>query len=207
MDEDDILGEMTKTEKMKEVRDELWDFDVSPLFEYRKKNGYYPVIGEGNHDADIMFIGEAPGKNEAEQGRPFCGRSGKMLDELIASIGLKREDVYITNIVKDRPPENRDPKQAEIALYAPFLDRQVEIIEPKVVATLGRFSMEYMFTHFNAEDQLESIGKMHGKLFEVEAPFGKVSLMPLYHPAVALYNGGMKETLLEDFQKLKKIIS
>lgn len=192
---------------MKELRDELWEFDVSPLYEYRKENGYHPVIGEGDHDADILFIGEAPGKNEAEQGRPFCGRSGKLLTELIESIGLTREEVYITNILKDRPPGNRDPKSEEIELYAPFLDRQVEIIEPKVVATLGRFSMEYMFKHFNAGDQLSSISEMHGKLFTVEAPFGEVKLMPLYHPAVALYNGSMKGTLLEDFEKLKKVIS
>lgn len=198
---------MTKTEKMREIRDELFIFEASPLYKYRKENKYFPVIGEGNHDADVLFIGEAPGKNEAEQGRPFCGRSGKMLDSLLESIGLDRSDVYITNVVKDRPPQNRDPKPEEIELYAPFLDRQVEIIEPKVVATLGRFSMEYMFKHFNAEDQLESISKMHGNLFEVEAPFGSVSLMPLYHPAVALYNGGMKDTLLADFKKLKAIIS
>ncbi|MEX0934853.1 MAG: uracil-DNA glycosylase [Candidatus Paceibacterota bacterium] len=196
-----------KTQQMKELRDELWEFDVSPLYEYRKENGYHPVIGEGDHDADILFIGEAPGKNEAEQGRPFCGRSGKLLTELIESIGLTREEVYITNILKDRPPGNRDPKSEEIELYAPFLDRQVEIIEPKVVATLGRFSMEYMFKHFNAGDQLSSISEMHGKLFTVEAPFGEVKLMPLYHPAVALYNGSMKGTLLEDFEKLKKVIS
>lgn len=192
----------SKKEQMKKIRDELWELNESPLYTYRTKNKYYPVVGEGNHDADILFIGEAPGKNEAEQGRPFCGRSGKLLDELIESIGLKREDVYITNIVKDRPPNNRDPKKEEIDLYAPFLDRQIEIIKPQIIATLGRFSMEWVFNHLEVGDMLTSISNMHGKPHSV----GDVTLLPLYHPAVALYNGGMKDTLLNDFKTLKRLL-
>lgn len=196
----------TKLERMQEVRDDLLNFTESPLYTYRKDNNYYPVIGEGNHDADVLFIGEAPGKNEAEQGRPFCGRSGKMLDEMLASISLNRKDVYITNIVKDRPPNNRDPKPDEIALYAPFLDKQIEIIEPKVIATLGRFSMEWIFNHLGVSDLLTSISQMHGKKFTVKTSSGDVVLLPLYHPAVALYNGGMKDTLLDDFKILSSLL-
>ncbi|MDE2172875.1 MAG: uracil-DNA glycosylase, partial [Patescibacteria group bacterium] len=107
---------------MKEVRDDLFAFELSPLYEYRTANKFFPVIGEGSHDASIMFVGEAPGLNEAKTGRPFCGAAGKFLSLLLESIGLTRDKVYITNIVKDRPPENRDPTPQEIALYSPFLD-------------------------------------------------------------------------------------
>lgn len=200
------LSKEERFEKMKEIRDELLNFKESPLYEYRTTNKYFPVVGEGSHMAHIMFIGEAPGKNETEQARPFCGRSGKLLDEMIESIGLKRADVYITNIVKDRPPENRDPLPEEIKLYAPFLDRQIEIIQPKVIATLGRFSMDYIFNKFELWDVLESISKMHGREFKTMANHGEINIVPLYHPAVALYNGSNKATLLMDFQMLKKYL-
>ena len=202
------LSTEEKYEKMKEIRDELLRFKESPLYEYRVKNKYFPVVGEGSHNAKIMFIGEAPGKNEAETARPFCGRSGKLLDEMISSIGLNRADVYITNVVKDRPPENRDPTQEEIELYAPFLLRQIDIIEPKVIATLGRFSMEYILIHLAtwSPSRLRSIGNMHGKEFSAKTSYGDVAIIPLYHPAVALYNGSNKQTLLDDFQILKKYL-
>src|SRR5687768_17220991 len=112
-----------KSGELKRIKDEVLALSTSPLFEYRKSNGYFPVIGEGDHDAKIMFIGEAPGENEAKTGKPFCGRAGKVLDDLLNSVGIDREDVYVTNIVKDRPPKNRDPLPEEIELYAPFLDR------------------------------------------------------------------------------------
>ena len=195
-----------KFEKMKEIRDELLQFNESPLYKYRLENKFFPVAGEGSHTAQIMFVGEAPGKNEAETGRPFCGRSGKVLDEMLESISLNRSDVYITNIVKDRPPENRDPTGEEIALYAPFLERQIEIIQPKVIATLGRFSMSYIMTHFGLKKDLKAITSMHGKEFIAKTEHGPVVIMPLYHPAVALYNGTNKKTLMEDFQNLKKYV-
>jgi DNA polymerase len=138
-----------KFEKMKQIRDELLQLKESPLYQYRIENKYFPVVGEGSHTAHIMFIGEAPGKNEAETGRPFSGKSGKVLDNMLESIRLNRSDVYITNIVKDRPQENRDPTEEEIRIYAPFLDRQIDIIQPQVIATLGRFSMAYIMNRFN----------------------------------------------------------
>ena len=116
------LSKEEKFEKMKEIRGELLDFKESPLYQYRVKNKYFPVVGEGNHMARIMFIGEAPGKNEAETARPFCGRSGKLLDEMLASINLNRKDVYVTNIVKDRPPFNRD-------IFAVYADRGKQFIQ------------------------------------------------------------------------------
>lgn len=191
-------------EEMKKIRDELVELKDSPLYEYRTKNNYFPVIGEGSHFAKIMFVGEAPGKNEAKTGRPFCGAAGKILDELLASVGVKREDVYVTNIVKDRPQENRDPLPDEIKIYGPFLDRQIEIIKPAVIATLGRFSMQYIMEKFKLILDLEPISKAHGKSFEAEASYGPIKIIPLYHPAATIYNQHLKDTLLKDFQVLTK---
>lgn len=195
---------MDKTGLMKQIRDEILSLKESPLYEYRTKNKNFPVIGEGSHDADIMFIGEAPGKNEALTGKPFCGASGRILDELLENIKLDRKTVYVTNIVKDRPPENRDPKPAEIELYAPFLDRQIEIIKPKVIATLGRFSMQYIMNRYGLDFELEPISKIHGKEFKTKTVFGEFVVIPLYHPAVAVYNNTTKDVLKDDFKKLTK---
>ncbi len=195
-----------KTEKLKAIRDAVWNLTESPLYEYRQQNNYYPVLGMGSHDASIMFIGEAPGKNEAEKGMPFVGASGKFLDKMLEGINLKREDVYITNIVKDRPPDNRDPSTAEINLYSPFLVQQIEIIQPKVIATLGRFSMEFILRLFDAPEKNQKISQLHGKVIEVQAGYGKIHVVPLFHPAVALYNQAQKATLLEDFQVLKQFV-
>lgn len=203
---------MSKTEELRRIKDEIVDLKKSALADERRANGTLPVIGEGSHDAEIMFVGEAPGENEAKTGRPFCGRAGKVLDSLLESAGIKREDVYITNIVKDRPPKNRDPLPEEIELYAPFLDRQIEIIKPKVVATLGRFSMEYVMRRYGLENELDTISTLHGKTFEPanqsklgtgQAPNFK--LVPLYHPAAAIYNQHLLDTLKQDFQVLKDL--
>jgi uracil-DNA glycosylase family 4 len=193
-----------RTESLKQIQEEIFNGKRLPLYKERTKNKVFPVIGEGSHFAKIMFIGEAPGKNEAEQGRPFCGASGRILNELLASVEIQRKDVYITNIVKDRPPMNRDPFPAEIEAYAPFLDRQIDIIRPEVIATLGRFSMVYVMNKLNLSSQLESISRAHGKLFEAETGYGKVKVLPLYHPAVAVYNANMKDELKKDFRVLKK---
>lgn len=195
-----------RTEQLKQIRDEVWNLKESPLYEFRKKNKYYPVLGEGSHTATIMFIGEAPGKNEAEQGRPFCGAAGKVLDELLASVGLQRKDVYVTNIVKDRPPENRDPLPGEISVYGPFLDRQIDIIQPKIIATLGRYSMTYILQKFDVPQKDETISRLHGHLLNAKASYGDIQILPLYHPAVALYNASTKETLIKDFQIIKVML-
>lgn len=196
----------TRREQLKKIKDEIVNLKESPLYKERIKNKVHPVIGEGSHFAKIMFVGEAPGKNEAEQGRPFCGASGRILDELLASIELPRESVYVTNIVKDRPTDNRDPLPNEIELYGPFLNRQIEIIQPRVIATLGRFSMVYVMKMFGLESQLEPISKMHGKSFDARAEFGNLKIVPLYHPAVALYNGSTKSELMKDFKVLADLV-
>lgn len=194
----------TRTEEVKKIRDELLVATDAPLYEYRTENKYFPVIGEGSHDAHIMFVGEAPGQNEAKTGRPFCGRAGKILDELLASINLPREKIYITNIVKDRPPGNRDPYPDEIAFYSTYLDRQIDIIKPKVIATLGRFSMEYIMKKFGLHAHFAPISKIHGRAFEVSSH--QVTVVPLYHPAVAIYNANTKDELKKDFQILRQFI-
>lgn len=194
-----------RTELLKQIKDEIIGLKESPLYKERIKNKVFPVIGEGSHHAKIMFVGEAPGRSEAETGRPFCGSSGKILDELLGSVGIDRKDVYITNIVKDRPPSNRDPLPEEIDIYGPYLDRQIEIIKPEIIATLGRFSMDYIMRKFGLENQLKTISQMHGKVFEAETSYGKIKIVPLYHPAVAIYNRTTKDTLIKDFKVLNKL--
>ena len=155
------------------------------------------VMGDGNPDADIVFIGEAPGKKEDETGKPFVGAAGKFLNEMLASAGLERSDVYITNIVKYRPPNNRDPQPGEKAAFLPYLLRQLEIIDPKAIITLGRHSMEYFLPS-------AKISQIHGHAVRKKVLYHDQSehewlIIPLYHPAAALYNGGMRQTLIDDF--------
>ncbi len=157
------------------------------------------VMGDGNADADVVFIGEAPGKNEDLQGLPFVGAAGKFLNEMLAGIGLSREDIYITNIVKYRPPNNRDPLPEEKKAFWPYLVKQLQVIQPKVVVTLGRHSMEYFLPN-------QKISVIHG--VPKRTAFGdfKIVVLPLYHPAAALYNGGMRKTLIEDFSAIPAIV-
>jgi DNA polymerase len=154
------------------------------------------VFGEGNIDCAVMFIGEAPGETEDRLKRPFVGRGGQLLDRMIESIGWKRADVYITNIVKRRPPQNRDPLPEEIAAYTPYLTRQIQIIDPKVIVTLGRFAMNYFLPE-------AKMTRDHGRAFKID---GRI-VFPVYHPAAALRSPEqMGGVLQEDFKKLPKIV-
>jgi DNA polymerase len=163
-----------------------------------------PVVGEGTLTAKVMFIGEAPGFYEDLKGRPFVGKAGKILDELLGSAGLERSEVYIANVLKCRPPGNRNPTVAEIKACTPYLDAQIEIIEPAVIATLGNFSLGYIFDKFYIKK--DKIGKIHGKVFKVSTIASVKKIVPLYHPAVATYNPGMKEVLVDDFEVLAKCL-
>lgn len=201
------MKEIAKNKQLNKIHKEVNALSQSPLFEYRQENKYLPVIGEGSLDAKIMLIGEAPGKNEALCGKPFCGRAGKILDNVLESIKLPRTEVYITNIVKDRPPENRDPTPEEIELYAPFLDRQIEIIKPEIIATLGRLSMASIMKRYGLEDKIKTIGKIHGQVFEGISPNGfKFKLIPLHHPAATIYNKESRKNLFEDAKKIKNLV-
>lgn len=201
---DEELTRQERQERLEQIARDLEGLTESPLYEYRQEYGYSPVVGEGDPGARIMFIGEAPGKQEAKSGRPFVGRAGHLLDKLFESAGLARENVYITNVVKDRPPENRDPRVGEIELYAPFLVRQIEIVRPRVIVTLGRFATEFVLGHFGRK--AGKIGEMHGQEIEVEAAHGPVTIVPMYHPAAAFYVEGRQETMEEDFQVLRKYL-
>ncbi len=158
------------------------------------------VIGEGSANADIMIIGEAPGKAEDELGQPFVGSSGKFLDRLLDTIKLKRDDVYITNLVKCRPPHNRDPFPAEITEFWPWLLDQINLIKPKLIITLGRHSLSNFIPK-------PIISNVHGTVFHVKIKeLGKINIYALYHPAAGLYNNDIKTTLIKDFKKIPKIL-
>ena len=162
------------------------------------------VMGDGNVNADIVFIGEAPGKNEDEQGLPFVGAAGKFLNEMLAAADMDRSDVYITNIVKYRPPNNRDPLPEEKQAFWPYLARQLEIIDPKAIVTLGRHSMEFFLPEARISD-------IHGQAVRKKVKYhdGKEHdwlIVPLYHPAAALYNGSLRTVLIDDFLKVPKYI-
>ena len=149
------------------------------------------VPGEGSPDAEVMLVGEAPGASEDEQGRPFVGRSGRLLDELLAVAGLDRTAVYITNVVKARPPKNRDPRAAEVAHWMPWLQRQLEIVQPRLVIPLGRHAL----AHFDAGAK---ISQVHGRLLADRRP----ALVPWYHPAAALRSTGLRDALFADARAL-----
>lgn len=153
------------------------------------------VFGDGNPNASIVFVGEAPGKNEDLQGIPFVGAAGNFLNEMLGTINLQRGDIYITNIVKYRPPNNRDPLPEEKAVFLPYLQAQLDVIQPKIVVTLGRHSMNCFLPDLQ-------ISQVHGQPKRYK---GQVFL-PLFHPAAALYNGAMRATLLEDFQRLPLVL-
>jgi uracil-DNA glycosylase family 4 len=162
------------------------------LAKYRTK----VVPGEGAEDADLLFIGEAPGWHEDQQGRPFVGPAGQFLDQLLASIGLRREEVYIANVIKCRPPQNRDPLPAEIQSCGKWLDRQIEIIQPQMIVTLGRYSLARYFPN-------QSISKIHGK----PRKSGGVIYYPMYHPAAALHQGSLRRTIEADMLRIPQILA
>lgn len=176
---------MTKQQLLDQIKADIIEQNVCPNL---AKTATQLVFGEGNPDADIVFIGEAPGKNEDEQGEPFVGAAGRFLNEMLASIHLKREQIYITNIVKYRPPNNRDPLPEEKTAFLPYLHRQLDVIAPLLVVTLGRHSMDSLMPG-------QLISQVHGQPKRYR---GRVYL-PLFHPAAALYNGGMRQTLIDDF--------
>lgn len=185
-----------KQAELDKVRRAIIDNDICPELRAQATN---LVMGDGNVNADIVFIGEAPGKNEDEQGLPFVGAAGKFLNEMLAQAGMDRSDVYITNIVKYRPPNNRDPLPDEKKAFWPYLLKQLQIIEPKVVITLGRHSMEYFLPGMY-------ISKIHGQPKRIQFGDHKLVIVPLYHPAAALYNGSMRQTLIDDFLMVPEII-
>ena len=183
---------MSKQQQLDAIKQKILDDTVTPAL---AESATQLAFGVGSPDAEIVFIGEAPGKNEDLKGEPFVGAAGKFLDEMLEMIGLQRADIYITNIVKYRPPNNRDPLPEEKEAFLPYLESQLEIIQPKLVVTLGRHSLNCFLPDL-------SISKCHGQPKRYK---GRVYL-PLFHPAAALYNGGMRQTLIDDFALIPAIL-
>jgi uracil-DNA glycosylase family 4 len=181
-----------KQAKLDDIAQKIVDDDPTPEL---RKGATQLVFGEGNPDAEIVFIGEAPGKNEDEQGKPFVGAAGRFLNEMLEMIGLKRGDVYITNIVKYRPPNNRDPLPNEKSVFLKYLESQLEVIQPVLTVTLGRHSLNCFLPDL-------SISACHGQ----PKRFKNRVYLPLFHPAAALYNGAMRQTLIDDFATIPAII-
>lgn len=194
---------MSKQAELDDIKQQILDDKVCPEL---AATATQLVFGDGNPESEIVFIGEAPGKNEDLQGKPFVGAAGKFLNEMLEMIDLKREDVYITNIVKYRPPGNRDPLPDEKKAFLPYLQSQLEVIQPKVVVTLGRHSMNCFLPDLQ-------ISQVHGQpkrvRLSLKANSGDslpVVILPLFHPAAALYNGAMRQTLIDDFALIPTII-
>ncbi len=188
---------MTKHAQLDELKAKILQANVCPEL---AEQATQLVLGDGNPNAEIVFIGEAPGKNEDEQGLPFVGAAGKFLNEMLAAANMKREDVYITNIVKYRPPNNRDPLPEEKKAFWPYLLKQLQIIQPKVVITLGRHSMEYFLPDMK-------ISAIHGQPKRIKFGDNHLVIIPLYHPAAALYNGSMRQTLIDDFLTVPEVLN
>jgi len=183
---------MNREEELKKIAEEVSKCTACDLHYSRK----HAVPGAGRADAEIMFIGEGPGFHENEEGLPFVGAAGKFLDELLESINLKRSDVFITNVVKCRPPGNRDPNPDELHACSGYLERQIRIINPKVIVTLGRYSMEHFLRH-------AKISQIHGQAIRVR---GRL-IVAMYHPAAALHQRSLKSTIEEDFSHLPELIA
>jgi uracil-DNA glycosylase len=184
-----------KQAELQALEDEIVTKDICPEL---REGAIQLVLGDGNLDARIVLIGEAPGKKEDEQGLPFVGASGRFLDQMLASANLVRSDVYITNIVKYRPPHNRDPSKEEKAIFWPYLIKQLAIIQPSVIITLGRHSMDCFIPGAKISEQ-------HGQAQNVRLSGHDLLVIPLYHPAAALYNGSMRQILIDDFLYAKQI--
>jgi DNA polymerase len=191
-----------QAQKLVRLRASLLRSNKAPLYKERTRNEVNPVFGEGNPSAKIVFIGEAPGRNEAKTGRPFVGTAGKILDTLLASIKLSRDKVYITNLVKDRPPKNRAPLPNEVRWYAPYLEKEIFIIQPRIIAPLGRHAVDYILKKVGIGNP--GIGKVHGKIFKGNMGGLKVNIIPLYHPAAVIYSRPLLKTLKKDFKVLKR---
>jgi DNA polymerase len=195
---------MNKAEQLEQVQQKILTEMNCPLKDAAKNL----VFGKGNPDAPILFIGEAPGEKEDEQGIPFVGSAGKELDKLLRSIDLTLEDVYIANILKYRPPNNRDPTVEEIYRHTPYLIEQIKIIRPKIICTLGNYSTKFVLASFNIPNmkKIGGISTLHGKVNPITIDNMEFIVIPLYHPAAMLYNPRLRETLAQDFLAMQEIL-
>lgn len=197
---DSILKRALKEERMKKLVGEVLNCRRCRLCNGRRN----PVVGEGDVEASVVFVGEAPGHWEDKMGRPFVGSAGRLLDRLLGHVGLERSKVYITNVVKCRPPENRRPRSDEIGACTPFLEEQLEIIAPRILAPMGNSATGYMMKWLNLGHS--SMGDAHGRKVPAKAPWGRVIIFPLYHPAAALYDRNLETEMMADFESLRRLL-
>ncbi len=191
-------GDKREEEEMKELEEEIKKCRKCRLWKSRKN----AVPGEGNYNADLMLVGEAPGKTEDEMARPFVGKAGQLLTEILEKNGIRRKDVYITNVVKCRPPNNRNPMKDEIEKCLPYLKKQLEIIKPKVILTLGNFATQTILPLYGFK--AENISKIRGKVFD--SPLHGIKILPTYHPAACIYAPWLKEKFENDIKKVLELI-
>ncbi|MFQ6074100.1 MAG: type-4 uracil-DNA glycosylase [Candidatus Bathyarchaeia archaeon] len=192
---------MSKKEAMEAVANEVKACRKCVLWRTRRN----AVPGEGSLDASILFVGEAPGYWEDVKGRPFVGAAGKLLDTLLAEINLSRSMVYITNVVKCRPPENRDPSPVEVETCTPYLNRQIKIIQPEIIVTLGRHATSYVLSKAGLKEEV-GITRLRGKVYSLKLLGLSVSALPMFHPAAVLHNPKYKDALERDFHFLKSLV-
>ncbi len=185
--------------KIEEIEEEIKKCNKCRLWKNRKK----AVPGEGNYKADLMLIGEAPGKTEDEYGRPFVGKAGQLLTQILKENGIERKEIYITNVVKCRPPNNRNPFKDEIEKCFPYLKKQIEIIKPKIIVTLGNFAAQTILNFYGFK--FESISKMRGKIFE--SPLHKIKILPTYHPAACIYAPWLLDKFKQDIKMISSLIN
>ena len=190
----------SKEKLMEELSVDINNCKKCGLYKTRNK----PLVGDGSINTEILVIGESPGYNEDIQGRAFVGEAGVILDQLLSLINLKRNEIYITNILKCHPPKNHNPSRQEIDSCIGYLYRQINLIKPRLILTLGKYASKEIFAKFNLK--FSRITELHGNLFEAETTFGKIKLIPLYHPAVACYHSEMLGVLKDDFRKLGNVL-
>ncbi len=192
---------MNKPRAMENLKADIRECSSCQLYMYSTNQ----IIGNGSLRTKIVFIGEAPGKEEDLQGEPFVGSAGKLLNLVLEKTGISRKNVYVTNLIRCRPPKNRKPMKNELNACSKYLERELKFITPKIIAPLGNTALYAIMRKYGLKPS--KIGDIHGKIFETESPWGDVMIIPLYHPAAALYNKNLLELIEEDFKKLKKYIN
>ncbi len=195
----------TKGQRFEELHRALETDTHAPLYSQRMENGYRPVCGEGSPDAQIMFIGEAPGAREAVFGRPFIGAAGHLLHDLIKLYKIDRKYIYLTNLIKDRTPEGRNPVESEINHYARYLEEEIDILRPLLVVPMGRLTMSYVLSRFRVPHENARVVDMHGEVMVGQADYGRVKVVPLLHPSAALYDSRCMKTLAHDMRVIHAV--
>lgn len=193
-----------KVRQLKAIETDIVNLKSSPLYNYRLQHHFLPVVGEGDPDAKIVVVGEAPGYHEAVSGHHFQGPAGGLFDQLMNLINIRREEIYITNIVKDKLPQNRSPRPNEIESYAPFLIRQIKVIKPKIIVTLGKFASEYLLRICKLK--LVAISQIHGRPLKIKSSYGNCFVLPCLHPAAALYRPELLIEMKKDFKQIAKLL-